>query len=129
MKKTLEIASGIVSLLSGLLPWLEGKARLLPINPTIREDMLAGVALLAAVGGLASYMTVKHYHRSPKLGWIAVFCLTTSLFVVYLLASTLATFGLSAAGQAGAMRGAYLLVFLSIGMTVGGFLGTIGDEQ
>jgi hypothetical protein len=125
MKKVFDVLQAIISILSGAVPLLEAKVNVLPVNPLIRQDLLTGTAITATIAGIGAWATTKYFKRTPALGWSALAGLILALAFIYLLASAGITFGLSPAAQAGAVRIAYLVVFVCIGIAVGGFLGLI----
>jgi hypothetical protein len=126
MKKVLDTLQAVISILSGAVPLLEAKVNVLPVNPLIREDLLTGTAITATIAGIGAWATIKYFKRTPVPGWSALAVLILALAFVYLVASAGISFGLSPVGQAGAVRIAYLVVFVCIGIAVGAFLGLIG---
>lgn len=118
-----DILKNLLSLSAALLPLIEKYVELLPVNPHVRNDVWLISIMVAAVAGLGGYQSAKHLGRGRVVGWIGL--LLFVLFLVVELAITTAgiEFGLPARGISLLVRVGYVLVFLSLGLAAGGFLG------
>ena len=103
---------------SALLVAVDSKYPMLPVNPMIRRDLDYVAALLGAVAGFGAYQFAK---RSGKLvlGWVFL-----ALTVLALLATLVLTGHavLSPEVTSLTVRIAYVLFFLALGGSIGGFL-------
>lgn len=123
MKGFLDIAAGLISVLSGMLPMFEGRFHLLSVNPVVRAETQTGSALATAIIGLLSYMLVRYHFKRPWIGIGGVLIFLVALLIVFILPTVGAHPGMDGRLEAILIRIFYPLVFIGAGIALGGALG------
>ena len=115
----LEKLKNLNGLISSALVFMEDKYPVLPVNPAIREDSHRLAALLALVAGFGAYRYAKGSGKLV-LGWVF---LATAIVMVGLIFWLSGEPSISAQSIRVTARLAYILFFVSVGGSIGGFLG------
>lgn len=117
----LDALNGSISLFQALLPLLEKKLALLPVNPGIRENVLVISIVLAAVAGGGGYVTTRRLHK-PSIPWSSLAIAFTAVGLMFALTAGM-HFGMGPLQVSVSVGLLYVAIFTSIGIAVGGFLG------
>jgi hypothetical protein len=118
-----EVLKNAFSLIQALLPLLEKKIDLFPINPALRDNVFVISIVLAAVAGLGGYQTVRRTEKIA-LPWLG-FALTIVCGGLMFALTGGITFGLGPLAISWSVQACYILVFVFLGVTIGGFVGVV----
>ena len=119
MSKNWEVLAKLFSLLPSLLPLLEKHWSLLPVNPAVRSDVWVLSIIISAVAGFGGYQSSGRYHF---LGWTGLFLFVVTLSGELAITATEIGFGLAPRVLSLLARIGYVLLFLFLGLAIGGFL-------
>jgi hypothetical protein len=117
-----DVIKNVISLLGAVLPILEKKIAILPVNPVIREEMMWISVMAAGIAGLGAYQSATRIPRLRFIGWLGLFLFTVIIAFLILLTQG-HTLGLTPSDVSSAVRILYVLLFLFLGLAVGGFMG------
>ena len=121
--KWLDVGMGILSVVPALFPLVERQFALLPVNPGIRENVLIISIVLAAVVGLGGYLTTRRYGK-PAIPWCSITAAVIAVVVMFALTGGM-SFGMDPLLISALVASLYVVIFMLIGIAVGGFLGLI----
>ena|SRR2546426_2196270 len=116
----METLKNVLSIGSAVAPLIEKVARLLPVNPVVREDVLLISTAAAGLAGLGGYQSGKRF--GWIIGWTGVCLFVVCVVLEVAITSAGFAFGLDAAGVSLAVRTGYIAIFLFFGLAVGGFI-------
>jgi hypothetical protein len=121
-KEFFDRAKDCLSLLQAALPFVEKSFPFLPVNPAVREELWIVSTLVAVVAGFGTYRSTKISTNTRSWLWLWGII----LFVVFLLLQIGLGHGLNLGPvQPWATRALYVLLFLTLGMAIGGVLGLL----
>jgi hypothetical protein len=122
----MDAIKNLLGLLPAVLPLIEKYIDWLPVNPLIRERLWLAGTVAAGLAGLVGYASAKQLSRGRLIVmWIGLICFVIALAILLGITESGLTFSLSPEGIAWLERLGYVLIFLFLGLAIGGVLGLL----